>query len=351
MRLLLLYDLCLRLLLSSPRSVGQSELLDEGESGTAWGRARERTLVWGAVSRHALKRKEARSNRSKRPNHEAKHFFTPRESAPSLTVINQSVWKARATEKADFPSFPADALPTRLSILSQDMTRTALHDASELGHLERVRLLLDEGAGVDAEDDSNGTPLHRASWAGHLEVVCLLLDKGARVDAEDMFKRTPLHFASCNAPLEVIRLLLDKGARVEAETNLKHTPLHKAAACGRLEVARLLVDAGADLCAKNNLGSTPRDFAAESKCSDVVAMIDAVTTSKEERREQWGAVWSAERHHTFPPAARRRAASLLVLGSHLANRRYAGESRALLDVWCECVLPRAMGTWGDWWEP
>ena len=69
-------------------------------------------------------------------------------------------------------------------------------------------------------------------------------------------------------------------------------------------------------------------------------MLDAVTTSKEERREQWGAVWSAERHHTFPPAARRRAASLLVLGAHLANRRYAGESRALLDVWCECTAAR-----------
>lgn len=62
---------------------------------------------------------------------------------------------------------------------------TCLHFASSAGHVEIVRLLLDNGAFVDALDDIGRTPLHHASARGHPEVVMLLIERGANVEIKD----------------------------------------------------------------------------------------------------------------------------------------------------------------------
>ena len=58
-----------------------------------------------------------------------------------------------------------------------------------------ARLLIDEGADVQAADNKGRTPLHQTSGEGHLEVARLLLDEGADVQAADINGRTPLHEA------------------------------------------------------------------------------------------------------------------------------------------------------------
>ena len=50
--------------------------------------------------------------------------------------------------------------------------------ASENGHLEVVRLLLDHGADANIHGLS-GTPLQRATACGHHDVARLLQDRGA----------------------------------------------------------------------------------------------------------------------------------------------------------------------------
>ena len=77
----------------------------------------------------------------------------------------------------------------------------ALGLASQYGHLEIVRLLL------DADEDPNrfnpvgghshSTPLHQAAGNGHLDVVKLLVERGARLDVKDIiFGGTPAGWAA-----------------------------------------------------------------------------------------------------------------------------------------------------------
>ena len=80
--------------------------------------------------------------------------------------------------------------------------------ASEKGHVEIVRLLLDAGAGKDCKLARLGsTPLMLASRDNHVEVVRLLLKAGARKDLSDSFGRTAMSFAKHSGNAAIAQLL------------------------------------------------------------------------------------------------------------------------------------------------
>ena len=76
----------------------------------------------------------------------------------------------------------------------------ALALASQFGHVEIVRLLLDAGEDMNRYNPvgfhSHSTPLHQAALAGHEEVVRLLVGRGARLDLKDtLWQGTPAGWA------------------------------------------------------------------------------------------------------------------------------------------------------------
>jgi ankyrin repeat protein len=84
----------------------------------------------------------------------------------------------------------------------------ALALASQYGHLEIVRLLLDAGEDPNRFNPvgghSHSTPLHQAAGNGHPDVVKLLIERGAKLDVIDiLFGGTPAGWAAYAGKKEV----------------------------------------------------------------------------------------------------------------------------------------------------
>jgi ankyrin repeat protein len=85
--------------------------------------------------------------------------------------------------------------------------------ASQFGHAEIVRLLLDAGKDPNRYNPvgyhSHSMPLHQAAAAGQLEVVRLLVERGAKLDLKDaLWLGTPADWAKQGGRKEVEVFLL-----------------------------------------------------------------------------------------------------------------------------------------------
>ena len=139
----------------------------------------------------------------------------------------------------------------------QDKDRSmALIRASRDGHETVARLLIDEGAEIDAWDSSRSTALIWASRIGHKSVAQLLIDKGADIEARNDSGSTALILALQRGHEAVAQLLIDKGADIEARDKDGSTALILALLNGHEATARLLIDKGADIKARDKDGST-----------------------------------------------------------------------------------------------
>lgn len=106
-------------------------------------------------------------------------------------------------------------MPNWLSVYNPDGTSpntfpSPLYYSAPLGLTNVAKLLLDEGADVNAQGGHFGNALQAASQTGHRAVVQLLLGKGADVNAQRGLFGNPLYAASLNGYEAVVQLLLDR---------------------------------------------------------------------------------------------------------------------------------------------
>ena len=92
----------------------------------------------------------------------------------------------------------------------------SLLKAAKDGNIEDVKLLIANGADVNARDKDGETPLHKASSRGEKEIIELLIAKGADVNAKDNSSHewTPIAVASS---LEIIKLFRKHGGKYAEE--------------------------------------------------------------------------------------------------------------------------------------
>ena len=145
-----------------------------------------------------------------------------------------------------------------------------LHDAVRANNLERVRMLVEEGADKDQGDRQGYTPLSLASVFGYVDVTQYLVKQGAALDKANNYDSTPLLGASSCGHLEVARYLLEQGADRDKANNSGSTPLYWAARKGHLEVAMLLMSYGAELNARNKHGQLPIDVAGTEEMKQAI---------------------------------------------------------------------------------
>ena len=125
--------------------------------------------------------------------------------------------------------------------LPESQGRTLLHSAAAKGHLELVKLIVQNSMTANNPEDVHGlTPLHFASQGGHLNVVKFLLqfldDKNPKAGAH-WNGNTVLHSAAFTGQLHIIEYLLDQ---IDGDINPPQsdgaTVLHTAAEGGQLNV-------------------------------------------------------------------------------------------------------------------
>ncbi|HEY2121388.1 MAG TPA: ankyrin repeat domain-containing protein [Candidatus Acidoferrum sp.] len=93
-----------------------------------------------------------------------------------------------------------DDFRQQFPVANKEDRHLALALASQAGHVEIVRLLLDAGEDPNRYNPvgghSHSTPLHQAAWEGNEDLVRLLLERGARADLKDvLWQGTPADWA------------------------------------------------------------------------------------------------------------------------------------------------------------
>ena len=109
-----------------------------------------------------------------------------------------------------------DAPTTRVEVrTAQD--ESALMLASLKGYLDLCRKLISRDADVNKP---GWTPLHYAAANGHVDVLKLLLDNHAYIDAESPNRTTPLMMAARYGSPAAVKVLLDAGADPKLKNSL-----------------------------------------------------------------------------------------------------------------------------------
>jgi len=144
----------------------------------------------------------------------------------------------------------------------------ALHHAASKGHTAIVRLLIAHGANVNLPDEKGFTPLTWVVWEGGEKakaMIELLISKGADVNVQDKMGYTPLYWAAFTGSKSVFAVLLDKV--------VEPTTIHLAASKGDLAHVKKFIEGGKDVNVKDIFGCTPLHWAVLADTNDVADFL------------------------------------------------------------------------------
>ena len=177
------------------------------------------------------------------------------------------------------------AAQTRISPYRPEFLDKELLTAVTQNDAQNVERLIKLGANVNAttDDDVRDTALSLAIMeGGYPEIVKLLVENGADVNAKDTVGASPLlmavywHNDRLGINMEIVRLLIQHGADVNAQDCDGMTALMYAAKVGHAELARVLVTKGADITLKNKERKTAISLAKSAGHPEVAGVIAQV---------------------------------------------------------------------------
>eukprot|EP00439_Symbiodinium_sp_Y106_P065914 s168_g10.t1 len=146
----------------------------------------------------------------------------------------------------------------------------ALIEAAKIGHVRLVQLLLGVGA---ATAKGYGHALISASDNGHFDVVRLLSEARAATDVIDRCGKTPLLRAATKGHTSIVKSLLEAGAAVDYTDGYGRSALIEAAEIGHVRLVQLLLRVGPAEDTTDDYGKTALIYASDNGHFDIVRLL------------------------------------------------------------------------------
>ncbi|WP_238655387.1 ankyrin repeat domain-containing protein [Paenibacillus piscarius] len=129
--------------------------------------------------------------------------------------------------------------------------------AAERGDTAEVLRLLEDGADIQAQDESGRTAVVAAAYGNHAGTVEALIAQGADINIRDRMLNNVLLYAGASGYLDIVKMAVEAGADTTLTNRYGGTALIPAADRGHVEVVKyLLVHSDVDIDHINNLGWT-----------------------------------------------------------------------------------------------
>ena len=149
----------------------------------------------------------------------------------------------------------------------------ALFKSIKRNDVDAVKKLLDDGADLDARDDTGKTPLMAASHSKYTDACKFLLEMAADVNQQSDSGSTALMLAAIDGHADIVKLLLDAGADVALQNYKGWTALTCAFIKGDPTSVEFLIEYGAGINHQDNEGHTPLMRAAGSCYIEIMRFI------------------------------------------------------------------------------
>ncbi|CAM3238665.1 ankyrin repeat domain-containing protein [Paenibacillus taichungensis] len=133
--------------------------------------------------------------------------------------------------------------------------------------------------------------LLKAAEGRDTESIEKWIQEGANINAQDQSGRTAVMIATYNNDLASATMLIEAGADVNVQDDMKNNPFLYAGAEGYLDILKLTIEAGADPAITNRYGGTALIPASEHGYVDVVRELLTQTSVNVDHINQLG--WTA----------------------------------------------------------
>ncbi len=141
------------------------------------------------------------------------------------------------------------------------------------GAVKKIRVLVSDGADVNAEGNDGESHLMVAIDFKQPESIATLLELGADPNFQYSRRKSVMNWATNQSSVEVLKMLLDSGGDPDTGSDRRSALIVSAAMNGSFPKVKMLIEAGADLNGRGLNEDTALMAAARSRRFDIVYFL------------------------------------------------------------------------------